>query len=95
MTRVLGATQTRFDQSEPGLHEHDQKPGDQSPHEVNRDPIVAHCVGEFHRQRFELGLSGIIVECLFGIVVRLDLGGIFFVCLAQIRRGRCNEASRG
>ena len=41
---VLGPAQARFDRREPGLHEHDQEAGDQGPHEVDGDPVLADLV---------------------------------------------------
>ena len=66
---VLGAAQAGFHQREAGLHEHDQEAGDQRPHEVDRDAVVADGVRQLHGQRLRLGLRGVIVERLLGVVV--------------------------
>ena len=54
---VLRAAQARLHQRESRLHEHDQEAGDQGPHEVDRDAVVADGVRQFHRQRLDLGLA--------------------------------------
>ena len=41
---VLGAAQAGLDDGESGLHEHDQEAGDQRPHEVDGDLILADLV---------------------------------------------------
>ena len=38
---VLGAREAGLDQREAGLHEHDQEAGEQRPHDVDRDLVVA------------------------------------------------------
>jgi hypothetical protein len=83
---ILGAAQTGFHQGETCLHEHHEKAGDQRPHEVNRDSVVANVVGQFNRERFEFGLRRVIVSCLFRIRKSFCLCGVFGVVGAEICR---------
>ena len=52
VARISCARETRFGHGEPRLHEHDEKPGHESPHHVDGDTVVADHVCEFRRKGF-------------------------------------------
>jgi hypothetical protein len=51
MRDVLGPRQAALHHRESGLHEHDQEAGQQSPHHVDGDAVVADRLGELDRER--------------------------------------------
>ena len=93
--RVLGAAQARFHQGESGLHEHDQEPRDQGPHEVDRDAVMPDRISELHRQGLDFQLSDVVGICLLIVVIGLNLRRVLQVVGAQFRRRRRDETARG
>ena len=48
---VLRAAQAGLDDGEPGLHEHDEEAGDQRPHEVDGDLVLADLVDDVGKRQ--------------------------------------------
>ena len=54
---VLGAAQSGFNDGETGLHEHDEKSGDQCPYKIDRNAILARLVHQIHQSERLGGVS--------------------------------------